>query len=105
MKEWYEAWMCPIEDYNCPCCNANGECMMDRPQDECDDFITAYEDITIDRGDENPPYFLCKMPFIHFAQQFSTAFLLCNLTNVQIAQFLLTMWKFFVHFDGRLASA
>lgn len=41
--------MCPIEDYNCPYCNANGECMMDRPQDECDDFMAAYADITIDK--------------------------------------------------------
>ena len=50
MKEWYEIWMCPIEDYNCPYCNANGECMMDRPQDECDDFQAMYADITIDPG-------------------------------------------------------
>ena len=49
MKEWYETWMCPIEDYNCPYCNANAECMMDRPQDECDDFMAAYADITIDK--------------------------------------------------------
>ena len=40
---------CPIEDYNCPYCNANAECMMDRPQDECDDFMAAYADITIDK--------------------------------------------------------
>ena len=49
MKKWYEAWTCPIEDYNCPYCNANAECMMDRPQDECDDFMAAYADITIDK--------------------------------------------------------
>ena len=48
MKEWYDFWMCPTENYNCPWCNANGECMLDRPQDECDDFMTAYADITID---------------------------------------------------------
>lgn len=51
MKEWYETWMCPIEDYNCPYCNANGECMMDRPQDECDDFMAMYADITINSGE------------------------------------------------------
>lgn len=44
-----EAHNCPIEDYNCPYCNANAECMMDRPQDECDDFMAAYADITIDK--------------------------------------------------------
>lgn len=49
MKKWYETWTCPIEDYNCPYCNANAECMMDRPQDECDDFMAAYADITVDK--------------------------------------------------------
>ena len=50
MKEWYEGWICPIEDYNCPYCNAHGGCIIDRPQDECDDFMAMYADITIDPG-------------------------------------------------------
>lgn len=47
-----ESYNCPIEDYNCPYCNANAECMMDRPQDECEDFQAAYADILIDRRNE-----------------------------------------------------
>lgn len=53
MKEWYETWtrpICPIGDYYCPYYNYNGECTMDRPQDECEDFMAAYADITIDPG-------------------------------------------------------
>ena len=48
MKNIYEFYSCPIEDYNCPYCNANAECMMNSPQEECDDFIAVYENVTID---------------------------------------------------------
>ena len=29
---------CPIEDYTCPYCNANAECMLDCPMDNCDEY-------------------------------------------------------------------
>ena len=55
MNEWAKRWMqtmttCPIEDYNCPYCDANGICMMDTPERECDDYMAVYE--YIDPGGE-----------------------------------------------------
>lgn len=52
MKESvYDFCPCPVEDYNCPYCNANGDCMLDRPQDECETFMLAYDYITISQED------------------------------------------------------
>lgn len=36
--------VCPIEDYTCPYCDANGCCMIDNPYEECDDYATIYQD-------------------------------------------------------------
>ena len=35
---------CPICDFTCPYCNANAECMLDNPYDECDDYADAVDE-------------------------------------------------------------
>lgn len=37
--DFYPIYSCPVENYNCPWCNANGDCMLDRPQDVCETFM------------------------------------------------------------------
>ena len=29
---------CPINDFECPYFDANGNCMLDNPKEECDDY-------------------------------------------------------------------
>lgn len=36
--------VCPICDFTCPYCNANAECMLDNPYDECDDYAYAADE-------------------------------------------------------------
>lgn len=33
---------CPIFDMNCPYCLASGECIIDNPMTECDDYYYYY---------------------------------------------------------------
>lgn len=35
---------CPICDFTCPYCNANAECMLDNPYEECDDYADAADE-------------------------------------------------------------
>lgn len=42
---------CPTFDMTCPYCLASGECIIDNPAEECEDFI-AYAGIVEDEKDE-----------------------------------------------------
>lgn len=39
MKEFIE---CPVLDYGCPYCTMDGECTIEDPMEECDDYYYYY---------------------------------------------------------------
>lgn len=47
--EWAESFCpsCPTNDFMCPYFNA-GLCTIESPNEECEDYISYYEDIQID---------------------------------------------------------
>ena len=39
MIKFFNFQICPSSDFTCPCCDANGCCMLDNPELECEDYI------------------------------------------------------------------
>lgn len=35
---------CPISDWSCPYCNQGGICMLENPEEECDDYYAEVGD-------------------------------------------------------------
>ena len=43
---------CPIFDETCPYCSANGECLLDHPEDDCDDYQWFHNDPVEEDGED-----------------------------------------------------
>lgn len=43
-----KVYVCPINDWECPYYDANGNCMIDNPRMDCDDYVAILGDETED---------------------------------------------------------